>query len=216
MTFAANSVRMTAMVQNRAAMLTPSRERLLEAAKTLFAERGYEATSTSVICRLAGTSESQLVKHFGSKQGILEAIFEYTWEQINPALRLATESVSSAREKFKLIVEMVLNFLAKDQQIRTLFLLEGRRIRDDGKLIVLVPGFLEFVRMVDDILRQLKEQGELDTSLHPQAVRSGLMGAIEGLLRDKILAVTSHYPAAYSDAEIRAVCFRFLHASFGK
>jgi AcrR family transcriptional regulator len=188
----------------------------MEAARALFAERGYEATSTAAICRLAGTSESQLVKHFGSKQGILEAIFEYTWEQINPAVRLATESVPSAREKFKLVVEMVLNFLAKDAQIRTLFLLEGRRIRDDGKLIVLVPGFLEFVNTVDDILRQLQEQGELDGSLHPQAVRSALMGAIEGMLRDKILAVTSRYPAAYSDADIHAVCFRFLNASLSK
>jgi AcrR family transcriptional regulator len=201
------------MPQNRAAMLTPSRERLLEAAKALFAERGYEATSTSMICRLAGTSESQLVKHFGSKQGILEAIFEYTWEQINPALRLATESVSSPREKFKLIVEMVLNFLAKDPQIRTLFLLEGRRIRDDGKLIVLVPGFLEFVKMVDEILRQLQAEGDLDSSLHPQAVRSALMGAIEGMLRDKILSATSRFPAAFSEADIRTVCFRFLNAS---
>jgi AcrR family transcriptional regulator len=188
----------------------------MEAARTLFAERGYEATSTAAICRLAGTSESQLVKHFGRKQGILEAIFEYTWEQINPAVRLATESVPSPREKFKLVVEMVLNFLAKDAQIRTLFLLEGRRIRDDGKLIVLVPGFLEFVKTVDDILRLLQEQGELDSSLHPHAVRSALMGAIEGMLRDKILAVTSRYPAAYSDADIRAVCFRFLYASLRK
>src|ERR1700739_3903155 len=170
------------MIHNRGATLAPSRERLMEAARALFAERGYDATSTAAICRLAGTSESQLVKHFASKQGILEAIFEYTWEQINPALRLATESVPSAREKFKLIVEMVLNFLGKDQQIRTLFLLEGRRIRDDGKLIVLVPGFLEFVKMVDAILRQLQEEGELNGSLHPQGGRSGLMGAIEGML----------------------------------
>jgi AcrR family transcriptional regulator len=201
------------MTQNRTAVLTSSRERLLEAAKALFAERGYESTPTSAICRLAGTSESQLVKHFGSKQGLLEAIFEYTWERINPAIRLATESVPTAREKFKLIVEMVLNFLAKDHQIRTLFLLEGRRIRNDGKLIVLVPGFLEFVKTVDDVLRQLQEQKELDASLNPQAVRSALMGAIEGMLRDKILSVTSHFPAAYSDAEIRAVCFKFLNAS---
>ena len=206
----------TTMAQNRTAILTPSRERLLEAAKALFAERGYEATSTSVICRLAGTSESQLVKHFGSKQGILEAIFEYTWEQINPALRLAAESIPKARDKFKIVVEMVLNFLARDQQIRTLFLLEGRRIRDDGRLIVLVPGFLEFVKMIDEILRQLQQEAELDTSLHPQAVRSALMGAIEGMLRDKILSVTSHYPASFSDADIRTVCFRFLEASLKK
>ena len=197
-------------MQNHPAVVTPSRERLLEAAKTLFAERGYEATATSAICRLAGTSESQLVKHFGSKQGLLEAIFEYTWEQINPALRLATESVGSSREKLRLVVEMVLNFLAKDRQIRTLFLLEGRRIRDDGKLVVLVPGFLEFVKMIDGVLEQLQKEGELDAKLQVQAFRSGLMGAIEGMLRDKILSDTTGYPAGFSDAEIRAVCFRFL------
>lgn len=69
------------------------RERLLKAAKTLLAECGYEATSTSIMCRLAGTNESQLVKHFGSKQGLLEASFEYTWEQINPTLCPAKQSV---------------------------------------------------------------------------------------------------------------------------
>jgi AcrR family transcriptional regulator len=201
------------MRQNRSEGLTSSRGRLLQSAKALFAERGYEPSSTSTICRLAGTSESQLIKHFGSKQGILEAIFEETWGQINPAIRLATESVPSAREKLKLTVEMVLNFLAKDPPIRKLFLLEGRRIRDDGRLVVLTPAFLDFVKMVDDILRQLQEQKELDANLHPHAVRSALMGAIEGMLRDKILSATSHFPAAYSDAEIRAVCFKFLNAS---
>jgi AcrR family transcriptional regulator len=201
------------MVRDRSEVVTSSRRRLLESAKAIFAERGFEPSSTSTICRLAGTSESQLIKHFGSKQGILEAIFEETWENINPAIRLATESVSSAREKLKLTVEMVLNFLAKDPPIRKLFLLEGRRIRDDGRLVVLTPAFLDFVRMVDDILRQLQEEKELDASLHPHAVRSALMGAIEGMLRDKILSAASQFPAAYSDAEIRAVCFKFLNAS---
>jgi AcrR family transcriptional regulator len=201
------------MVRDRSEVVTSSRRRLLESAKAIFAERGFEPSSTSTICRLAGTSESQLIKHFGSKQGILEAIFEETWENINPAIRLATESVSSAREKLKLTVEMVLNFLAKDPPIRKLFLLEGRRIRDDGRLVVLTPAFLDFVRMVDDILRQVQEEKELDASLHPHAVRSALMGAIEGMLRDKILSAASQFPAAYSDAEIRAVCFKFLNAS---
>src|SRR6267378_5841162 len=134
------------MRYQRTGILTPSRERIREAAKNLFGERGYEATSTATICRLAGTSESQLIKHFGSKQGILEAIFECAWKQINPAVRLATESLSSPREKLTIAVDMVLNFLAKDVQLRTLFLLEGRRIHGDGKLVILVPGFLEFVK----------------------------------------------------------------------
>src|SRR5258708_39836977 len=131
----------------------PSRERIREAAKVLFADSGYELTSTAAICRLAGTSESQLIKHFGNKQGLLEAVFQHAWEQINPAVQLATESISSPRQKFQVMVEMVLNFLGKDEQLRKLFLLEGRRIRNDGKHVVLVPGFLEFVNIVDGILQ---------------------------------------------------------------
>jgi len=53
-----------------------SHDRILMAAKQLFASRGYENTSTVAIARLAGTSESQLMKHFGSKEGLLEEIFD--------------------------------------------------------------------------------------------------------------------------------------------
>jgi AcrR family transcriptional regulator len=192
--------------------LPSSRERLREAAKALFSERGYEPTSTATICRAAGTSESQVIKHFGGKQGLLEAIFEHAWEQINPAVRLATESVQSPREKLRILMEMVLTFLSRDLQLRTLFLLEGRRIRDDGRAVAFVPGFIEFVKTVDEIIKQLHERGELANNIHPEALRSALMGAIEGLLRDQLLATTSHFPATYSDRDVRTLCFTFLTA----
>jgi len=192
--------------------MASSRERLLEAAKALFAKGGYEPTTTAAIARLAGTSESQLIKHFVNKQGLLEAIFEYAWEQINPALRLATESIASPKEKFHILVEMVLNFLGKDEELRTLFLLEGRRIRNDGKLVVLVPSFMEFVGILDGILQQIADSGELQSGIHLQAFRSALMGAVEGMLRDQILARSSGFPATYSVADIHAVCFKFLAA----
>ena len=53
-----------------------SRARLLAAGKSLFARLGYEFTSTATIARDAGTSESQLIRYFGSKAGLLETIFE--------------------------------------------------------------------------------------------------------------------------------------------
>src|SRR5437016_12180112 len=136
----------------KTAVLASSRDRIREGAKTLFAESGFEDATTAAICRLAGTSQSQLIKHFTDKQGLLEAIFQYAWEQINPAVRLATESIASPREKFKILVDMVLGYLEKDREIRTLFLLEERRIRGDGNMVVLVPGLLEFVKMVEGIL----------------------------------------------------------------
>jgi AcrR family transcriptional regulator len=198
------------MRSQKIGVITPSRERIRESAKALFAERGYESTSTAAICRLAGTSESQLIKHFESKQGVLEAVFQYAWEHINPALGLATQSIPSPRQKFQVMIEMVLNFLDKDESLRKLMLLEGRRIRDDGKRVLLGPGFLEFVGIFDGILQELTDQGEL--AVHPQALRSGLMGALEGLLRDKILARSMGYPATFSDADVRFICFTFFNA----
>ncbi len=196
----------------RSAVLASSRERLREAAKGLFAERGYEGTSTAAICRLAGTSQSQLIKHFTNKLGVLEAIFEYGWEQINPAIRLATESVPSPKEKLKILLEMMLNFLEKDRELRKLFLLEGRRIRGEGHMVVFVPGFLEFVKILDGVLKEIAEQGELAPGTHPQALRSALMGAVEGMLRDQMLARPSRFPSTYSDSDVRPIFWRILSA----
>jgi len=58
-----------------------SHDRILMSAKRLFARNGYENTSTVAIAR-EPDSESQLMKHFGSKQGLLAAIFDRGWASI--------------------------------------------------------------------------------------------------------------------------------------
>jgi len=205
-----------AMITQRRVALPSSRDRLLEAAISLFAEQGYESASTADICRLAGTSQSQLVKHFTNKQGLLEAIFEHAWAQINPAIRMAIQTVSSPREKLNTVMGMILSFLDGEKQLRALFLLEGRRRHGDGNIVVLVPGFLEFVTIIDGILKEAALSGKLQPSLHPQAVRSMLMGALEGMLRDLLIAKSARLPAAYTDADIRAAFANLISCCLSK
>ncbi len=204
------------MPVRKTAVLTSSHDRVRTAAKDLFAERGYEDSSTAEICRLAGTSQSQLVKHFNSKLGLLEAVFENAWEQINPAIRLAVQKIPSPTDKLRIVVDMVLTFLERDRALRTLFLLEGRRIRGDGHMVVLTPGFVEFIHFLDAILEEMAAKGELSPDVHIQALRSGFMGAIEGMLRDQDLARTSHFPATYSEADSRVIFSIFLSACLKK
>src|SRR5918999_2940128 len=68
-----------------------SRDRLLEAAKRLFAAQGYEQTATSAIAREAGTSESQLMRYFGGKAGLLEALFDQAWTDLNERVKRVVE-----------------------------------------------------------------------------------------------------------------------------
>jgi AcrR family transcriptional regulator len=52
------------------------RERILEAALQVFADRGYNAASVAEIGERAGVAKSVMYHHFGSKAGLFEAIVE--------------------------------------------------------------------------------------------------------------------------------------------
>ncbi|HMD47955.1 MAG TPA: helix-turn-helix domain-containing protein [Bryobacteraceae bacterium] len=178
-------------------------ERILRVGKTLFANRGYEHTSTSAIARQAGTSESQLMKHFGSKAGILEAIFTEGWNIITEQARVAIQGVTSPIEQLQIMSGCVLQFLERDPELKLLVLLEGRRIRREGHMVALTEGFLGFVRLADGVLNSMRDQNLLRPDLSPQAVRSALMGMLEGMLRDRFLAERLAFPADFKPAQIQ-------------
>jgi AcrR family transcriptional regulator len=190
----------------------PVRDRMLKAAKQLFAARGYENTSTVAIARAAGTSESQLMKHFGSKEGLLEAIFDQGWEMITERLH-DLDTITAPEEKIQRLLGSMLVALQADPLLKELMLLEGRRIRKEGHLIMMTAGFREIIKTVDRLLGQMKESGHLKPGLNPQAVRSALVGTFEGLLRDQVLAARTSYPAAYGTEDIRAI-FNTVLGSF--
>lgn len=181
-----------------------SRERILQAGRDLFAEDGYENTTTSAIARRAGTSESQLIKHFGSKEGLLEGIFEAAWGRLAQGAQSALEEAASPLERLQTLTELMAASLEGDKQLRTLFLLEARRIRKHGRTVLMTQGFQQMLHLAEGFLREMKEQGVLRPELHPQAVRSALLGAFEGLWRDQLLAERGSYPAHYDGIELRA------------
>lgn len=54
--------------------MTKKREQILQTALELFANEGYQNTSTSKIACGAGVSEGLIFKHFQSKEGLLHAV----------------------------------------------------------------------------------------------------------------------------------------------
>lgn len=58
------------------------RDRLLDAATQLFAERGHETVSLREIGSAAGVTPAMVSYYFGDKIGLLEAVFERTFENL--------------------------------------------------------------------------------------------------------------------------------------
>ncbi len=182
-----------------------SHDRILQAGRELFAGDGYENTTTSAIARRAGTSESQLIKHFGSKEGLLAAIYDQAWQRMSRGLQQIQAAQESPLDKLRALTELIISALERDREISTLMLLEGRRIRKHGHMVLLTRGFQQVLAVVDGLLVEMRQAGLLREDLNPQAIRSALIGAVEGLLRERLIAERVDYPAHYDGAELRKV-----------
>ncbi|HUV48421.1 MAG TPA: TetR/AcrR family transcriptional regulator [Actinomycetes bacterium] len=58
------------------------REQLLQVARSLFAERGFEATSVEEIAAKAGVSKPVVYEHFGGKEGIYAVIVDREMQKL--------------------------------------------------------------------------------------------------------------------------------------
>ncbi|MCZ3387461.1 MAG: TetR/AcrR family transcriptional regulator [Actinomycetia bacterium] len=58
------------------------REQLLQVGRTLFAERGYEATSVEEIAAKAGVSKPVVYEHFGGKEGLYAVIVDREMQKL--------------------------------------------------------------------------------------------------------------------------------------
>ena len=137
------------------------------------------------------------MKHFGSKDGLLEAIFIEGWNRITEEAKQSIVEVQAPPERLQLISRTVLRHLERDPELKLLMLLEGRRIRKEGQMVALTQGFLGFVELVDSVLSEMRTMNLLRPNYSPQAVRSALMGMLEGMLRDRFLAERLGFPADF-------------------
>lgn len=56
--------------------MTDKQQKILEVALELFAKEGYNAVPTITIAEQAGVSEALIFKHFKSKKGLLDALYQ--------------------------------------------------------------------------------------------------------------------------------------------
>jgi AcrR family transcriptional regulator len=181
-----------------------SRRRLLEAGKTLFARSGFEQTSTAAITREAGTSESQLVRYYGTKAGLLDAIFNESWQPLNQDLQTAIAGAASAREALTEVVDTLLHAFSADPELAFLFVFEGRRVRGAAE-IAHSEGFEHFQDLLRLVIRRGHRDGTFGDGFNDNALAYALIGVAEALLRERLIAKRSGQPEPFSEDEMRKV-----------
>ena len=186
-----------------------SRERFIAAARQLFLEHGYDGASTALIAREAGSAETQMMRLFGGKAGLLEAVFNESWAPLNEKLAATSAAARNGRDGILRVLSTMIAALDADPDLAFLVLLEERRVRGDGKIVAISRGLSDFSALVDVLILRGQRDGSLAASLDHAALRSALMGAAEAMIRDRAIARREGRANAFSRSSIRSV-FEFL------
>lgn len=141
-------------------MIQDTRKRILDATVKLIKQRGFKGTTTRAIAEEAGVNEVTIFRHFKSKKGIIQAVFEkksysltfsdviqkeVTWELEKDLLMLATVYQKLLNENSDLILislkeaeqfpELEQEITHVPQQIKNDLVHYFRKMKEKGKLI---------------------------------------------------------------------------------
>jgi AcrR family transcriptional regulator len=146
-------------MQNTAAVSTlenNSRERLLETATELFAEKGYAGASVREIVEKAGVSKPVLYYYFKSKEGLFYAILEWAAEVQQRILNEIFDARGTVQERFVFLYRRVHKGI---QQYKSLYIMIHGLIYGPPEG---VPeyDFASFQRCMLDAVKRIYAEGE--------------------------------------------------------
>ncbi|MBW2059180.1 MAG: TetR/AcrR family transcriptional regulator [Deltaproteobacteria bacterium] len=94
-----------------------ARERLLESAMELFAEKGYEGVSVREIVQGAKVTKPVLYYYFGNKEGLYQTLVEEALETYRGVLEIAMSKKRTVLEQLVEMVSLQLDFCQKNQRL---------------------------------------------------------------------------------------------------
>jgi len=158
-----------------------SRERIVERAAELFAERGIAGTSLDEVLAAAGAGKGQFYHYFRSRDELAAAAVEQRCAQVVTGLTQALGGVSSLAE----LEQALAGFIAGFEQMG----LPGCPIgtlatevagRNEAARLQAAAGFDAWERLLADALARMRQRGELRADAPPAMLATGLLASIEG------------------------------------
>jgi AcrR family transcriptional regulator len=138
---------------------------ILQAAYTLFLERGYHGTSMRQIAQRAGISLGNIYNHFASKEEVFKRVFDdhHPYHQILPAIK--TEPGESAEEFVRRSAHRMVQILNQNPDFLKLVFIE--LVEFEGQHL---PGlyetvFSEIIAILQPFLEKAEELKPLPTLL---------------------------------------------------
>lgn len=176
------------MTTTSAAKVEATRTSLLGAAKMVLRESGYSGLSTRDVAAAAGVPLSQIHYHFGSKQGLIVALFEHqNAELLGRQQRLFADPSLSLSDQWDRACDYLDEDLASGY-VRVLMELWAAGWSDPTIAAVVREGIIGWTRLLTEVAARAEEKlgslGGLEAKDFAALVGGAFIGAEAFLLLD--------------------------------
>lgn len=170
------------------------RKRILAAAVKTFGSRGYHEARIAEIAAQAGVAEGTVYLYFRNKEDLLGVVFDETMDEVLAEGRQIVRADLPVAERLARMVELHVGFLGADRDLASVFQIELRR---SARLVERFSRskLVEYFRMLDHVLRQGIDKGELREDLDPRLAVRILFGAADEILSEWLLSGETRPPA---------------------
>ncbi len=158
------------MTEENSPLPDNTRERILQAAAGLIAEKGYARSTTRAIAEAAGVNEVTLFRHFGSKRNLLSELIQNRSALPNLTGMITGQLSGDYQKDLTLFAKVFLNSLLQRQDALRLILCEANELPEIRDVVAQIPKQLRLV--ITDYLKGQISRGvvrDLDPELMAQA-----------------------------------------------
>lgn len=140
------------------------KQEILDAAKTLFLTKGYEATSVQDMMELAGGAKGMFYRFFESKEAVMQALGDRMFLENNPFEAVRGRKDLTGLEKIREMLK-----LDQEDEIRERIQTQAVPILEDPR--ILAAAVAANRRVLTPLWRELIEEGRRDGSIRTEYAR---------------------------------------------
>ena len=156
------------------------RERILDAAEKVFAERGFFAAKVADVAREAGVADGTIYLYFKNKDDLLVSLFEARMEIVNRTLAAAVAGAQQPRAQLTAFVRAYLALVVEQPTAAEVLTIE---LRQSTKFMreYHATGFGELLRLLAGVIAKGQACGELSTAVPAAHAARMIFGALDEL-----------------------------------
>ncbi len=156
---------------------------LLDAARAVFVEKGYDGARVTEIARRAGISDGALYSYYKAKSDLMQAVLAEFWQGLTEGAAAAVAGPAEPFAQLRALAAFHLSTLiANFDFVNLTFAL--RRTGDE--LAASRDQMRRYVAVFDEVFRRGVDRGQIDPNANMRLLRDSFYGALEYSARSMV------------------------------